>query len=326
MTIDEARAFWVARPGRGEIRTERLPARNTGDVTVRARFSGISRGTETLVFEGRVPVSEYERMRAPFQSGQFPAPVKYGYSSVGEVEDGPRELQGRSVFALYPHQTRYVISAASVVPLPDAVPAQRAVLAANLETAINGVWDARPHIGDRIVVIGGGTVGCLVAWLAGRIGGCDVELVDVNPSRAAVAAALGVRFALPGDATENADVVLHTSGSPAGLALALRLAGLEATVVDMSWYGSQPVPLALGEGFHSRRLTIASSQVGRVAASQRARWDSRRRMQLALTLLEDSTLDVLLTGESDFEDLPALMPRLSAAPGDTLCHRIRYRG
>ncbi len=326
MTIDEARAFWVAAPGRGEIRTERLPARDAGDVMVRARFSGISRGTETLVFDGRVPVSEYERMRAPFQSGQFPGPVKYGYASVGEVEDGPRELQGRSIFALYPHQTRYVISAASVVPLPETVPAERAVLAANLETAINGVWDARPHIGDRIVVIGGGTVGCLVAWLAGRIGGCDVELVDVNPSRAAIAGALGVRFALPDRATENADVVLHTSGSPAGLALALRLAGLEATVVDMSWYGSQAVPLMLGEGFHSRRLTIASSQVGRVAASQRARWDSRRRMQLALTLLADSTLDVLLTGESDFEDLPALMPMLSAAPGDTLCHRIRYRG
>ncbi|HEY2149680.1 MAG TPA: hypothetical protein VGH34_02665 [Vicinamibacterales bacterium] len=326
MTIDQARAFWIAEPGRGEIRTEPLPAMSAGDVMVRARFSGISRGTETLVFDGRVPVSEYERMRAPFQSGEFPAPIKYGYASVGEVEEGPRELQGRAVFALYPHQTRYVIQAASVVPLPEAVPPGRAVLAANLETAINGVWDARPHIGDRIVVIGGGTVGCLVAWLAGRIGGCDVELVDVNPGRAAVAAALGVRFALPDDATENADLVLHTSGSPAGLALALRLAGLEAAVVDMSWYGSQPVPLFLGEGFHSRRLTIASSQVGRVAASQRARWDSRRRMQLALTLLENPTLDVLLTGESDFEDLPALMPRLSAAPGDTLCHRIRYQG
>jgi 2-desacetyl-2-hydroxyethyl bacteriochlorophyllide A dehydrogenase len=326
MTIEQARAFWVVGPGHGEIRSETLPATNDGDVTVRARFSGISRGTETLVFEGRVPVSEYDRMRAPFQSGQFPAPVKYGYASVGEVEDGPRELRGRSVFALYPHQTRYVISAASVVPLPDAVPPERAVLAANLETAINGVWDARPHIGDRIVVIGGGTVGCLVAWLAGRIGGCEVELVDVNPNRAQVAAALGVRFALPGDAAGNADVVLHTSGSPAGLALALRVAGLEATIVDMSWYGSQPVPLALGEAFHSRRLTIASSQVGRVAASQRARWDSRRRMQLALTLLADDTLDVLLTGESDFEDLPALMPKLSANPGDTLCHRIRYRG
>jgi 2-desacetyl-2-hydroxyethyl bacteriochlorophyllide A dehydrogenase len=326
MTIDDARAFWVAAPGRGEIRTEVLPVRQAGDVIVRARFSGISRGTETLVFDGRVPASEYERMRAPFQSGQFPAPVKYGYASVGEVEVGPGDLQGRPVFALYPHQTRYVIAAASVVSLPDTVPPERAVLAANLETAINGVWDARPHIGDRIVVIGGGTVGCLVAWLAGRIGGCDVELVDVNPARAAVADVLGVRFALPDHATENADVVMHTSGSPAGLALALRLAGLEATVVDMSWYGSQPVSLMLGEGFHSRRLTMASSQVGRVAASQRARWDSRRRMQLALTLLADSTLDVLLTGESDFDDLPALMPRLSAAPGDTLCHRIRYRG
>ncbi|HEY1909760.1 MAG TPA: zinc-binding alcohol dehydrogenase, partial [Vicinamibacterales bacterium] len=237
MTIDQARAFWIAEPGRGEIRTELLPAMSAGDVMVRTRFSGISRGTETLVFDGRVPASEYERMRAPFQSGEFPAPIKYGYASVGEVEEGPRELQGRAVFALYPHQTRYVIQAASVVPLPEAVPPGRAVLAANLETAINGVWDARPHIGDRIVVIGGGTVGCLVAWLAGRIGGCDVELVDVNPSRAAVAAALGVRFALPDDATENADVVLHTSGAPAGLALALRLAGLEAAVVDMSWYG-----------------------------------------------------------------------------------------
>jgi 2-desacetyl-2-hydroxyethyl bacteriochlorophyllide A dehydrogenase len=324
MAADEARAFWIAEPGRGEIRTETLTALTDADVLVRARFSGISRGTEALVFEGRVPVSEHERMRAPFQEGAFPAPVKYGYASVGEVERGPRELQGRDVFALYPHQTRYVVPAASVFLLPDALPPARAVLAANVETAINGLWDARPHVGDRIAVIGGGTVGCLVAWLAGRLPGCDVELVDINPHRAAIADALGVRFARPQQAADDADVVIHTSGSPEGLALALRIAGFESTIVEMSWYGNHTVPVALGEGFHARRLTLKSSQVGRVATSQRARWDTRRRMHLALTLLTDDALDVLVSGESAFDALPQVMAQLAAAPGDALCHRIRY--
>jgi 2-desacetyl-2-hydroxyethyl bacteriochlorophyllide A dehydrogenase len=319
----EARAFWVAAPGRGEIRAESLAAPLAGDVTVRALYSGISRGTEALVFQGRVPVSEHQRMRAPFQSGDFPAPVKYGYASVGRIERGPSELEGRNVFVLFPHQTRYHVPASAAHVIPPAVPLPRAVLAASLETAVNVLWDARPHLGDRIAVVGGGTVGCLVAWLATRVGS-EVELVDVNPSRAAVAAALGVRFAAPERATENADVVIHTSGSPAGLAQSLRLAGFEAVVVDASWYGNQPVPLALGEAFHAKRLTLRSSQVGHVAASQRARWDTHRRMQLALGLLADPALDVLLTGETDFDALPQTMAALAEAPGDTLCHRIRY--
>ena len=288
-------------------------------------YSGVSRGTESIVFQGRVPVSEHERMRAPFQSGEFPAPVKYGYASVGRIEHGPRELKDRPVFALYPHQTRYVVPASAVFALPETVPPGRAVLAANLETAINGLWDARPHIGDRIVVIGAGTVGCLVGWLAGRMPGCQVELVDVNPQRAAVARALNVGFVAASAVAEGADVVVHASGAPAGLELALRVAGLEATVVEMSWYGNQVVPVPLGEAFHVRRLTLKSSQVGRVAASQRARWDTRRRMHLALSLLADPVLDVLITGESDFEDLPETMAQLATAPGNALCHRIRYR-
>lgn len=324
MADDEARAFWIAEPGRGEIRTETLQTPADGDVQVRARFSGISRGTEALVFEGRVPVSEHERMRAPFQSGAFPSPIKYGYANVGEIERGPRDLLGRHVFVLYPHQTRYVVPAGSVFLLPDAVPPARAVLAANVETAINGLWDARPQVGDRIVVIGGGTVGCLIAWIAARMPGCRVELVDINTHRAAVAAALGVRFVRPDDVADGADVVIHTSASPAGLALALRVAGVEARIVELSWYGDRVVPIVLGEGFHARRLTLMSSQVGRVAASQRARWDTRRRMELALTLLADSALDVLITGESAFDALPQVMAQLAAAPGDALCHRIRY--
>jgi hypothetical protein len=321
---ETARAFWVAAPGRGELRDELLPALPAGWVRVRTRFSGISRGTEALVFSGEVPPSEYRRMRAPFQAGDFPAPVKYGYIAVGDVEAGPAALAGRTVFCLHPHQTRFQVPADAVTPLPGGVPPGRAVLAANLETAVNGLWDAAPRIGDRISVIGAGTLGCLVAWLAARVPGCRVELIDTNPRRAAIAAALGTAFRAPPDASPDADLVIHASGSPAGLETALRLAGFEATVLELSWFGAKTVPLPLGEAFHQRRLTLRSSQVGSVAAAQRARWDHRRRIELALALLADDALDALITGEDRFDDLPRVQARLAAAPGDALLHRIRY--
>ena len=323
MPCDEARAFWIAAPGRGEIRTERIAAPGAHEVEVRALFSAVSRGTEALVFEGRVPASECVRMRAPFQEGTFPAPVKYGYASVGTIERGPAELEGRRVFVLYPHQTCYVVPAAAAHLVPDGVPPARAVLAANLETAVNGVWDAGISVGDRVTIVGAGAVGSMAAWLAARIAACDVELVDVNPARAAVARALGVRFAAPEDASGDRDVVIHASGSQAGLQRALEIAAFEATIVELSWYGDRAVTVPLGEAFHARRLTIRSSQVGSVAPAQRARWDARRRMRLALSLLADSTLDVLITGESGFDDLPQVMPRL-AAGGDAIVHRVRY--
>jgi 2-desacetyl-2-hydroxyethyl bacteriochlorophyllide A dehydrogenase len=324
MSVGTAHAFWVAAPGRGEIRAEQLTTPSAADVVVRALYSGISRGTEALVFQGRVPASEYQRMRAPFQAGDFPAPVKYGYASVGRIERGPVALQDRDVFVLHPHQTRYVVPGDSVFMLPPSVPPGRAVLTANLETAINGLWDARPHVGDRVAVVGAGTVGCLVAWLAGQMAGCQVELVDINPRRADVARDLGVGFASPETAAEDADIVIHASGTPSGLACALRLAGFEATIVEMSWYGDQAVPVALGAAFHARRLTIKSSQVGTISPGQRPRWDARRRMTLALSMLGDGAVDVLITGESEFDALPRVMADLAAGPGDTLCHRIRY--
>jgi 2-desacetyl-2-hydroxyethyl bacteriochlorophyllide A dehydrogenase len=322
--MSEARAFWVVEPGRGEIRSEALRPPSDDEVVVHGLYSGISRGTEALVFQGRVPESEWDRMRAPFQEGDFSGPLKYGYASVGRVECGPENLKDKTVFVLYPHQTRYVVPASSVHVVPGDIPPARAVLAANLETALNGVWDARPHVGDRVVVIGAGTVGCLVAWLAARIHGCEVQLVDVNPRRAGIAERLGVSFAQPGDAAREADVVIHASGSPDGLQLALDIAGLEATILEMSWFGNRSVPLQLGGAFHSKRLTIKSSQVGRVAPSQRARWDLRRRMALALTLLADASLDALITGESPFDEMPSVMLTLAFAPGDVLCHRIKY--
>ena len=318
VVAESARAFWVVEPGRGEIREEPLPLPGNGEVRVRALYRGVSRGTEALVFGGRVPASEYARMRAPFQDGEFPAPVKYGYASVGEVDDG------RRVFVLYPHQTEYVVPHAALHLVPQDVPVGRAVLAANMETAVNGLWDAAPRVGDRVSVIGAGTVGCLAGYLAARTAGCDVELVDVNAGRAAVAQTLGVPFASPERARGEADVVIHASGTAEGLATSLRLAAFEAVVVEMSWYGDRSVALPLGEAFHARRLTIRSSQVGHIAPPQRARWDTRRRMALALSLLRDPALDALITGESAFDELPQVMTRLASSPGDTLCHRIRY--
>ena len=291
---------------------------------MRARYSGVSRGSESLVFSGRVPASEFERMRAPFQHGEFPFPVCYGYSSVGEVEAGAAALMGRRVFCLHPHQDRYVVPAAAVVPLPASVPASRAVLAANMETALNAVWDGAPGPGDRITVVGGGVVGLLTGTLSAAIPGCEVTLVDVRPERRAPAEALGMVFAEPGDAPADCDLVFHASGNPDGLATALGCAGPEAGVIEMSWYGNALVPAPLGAAFHARRLTLRSSQVGQVPPVRSPRWTRRRRLETAIALLADERLDVLISGESSFDELPELMPRLASGEIDALCHRIRY--
>jgi NADPH:quinone reductase-like Zn-dependent oxidoreductase len=319
-----ARACWVVGPSRAEIRPEPLAPLREGEVRVRSLHSGISRGTETLVFRGEVPPSETERMRAPFQAGEFPAPVKYGYVNVGVIEAGPPGLVGRTVFCLHPHQTVYQVPAAAVTPLPDGLPPARAVLAAYLETAINAMWDAPPRVGDRVSVVGAGPLGLLVAWLAARVPGCRVQVVDTQAARADIAQALGASFALPAQASEGADLVVHASGQSAGLATALRLAGFEATVLELSWYGTRRVEVPLGEGFHAQRLTLRSSQVGQVAAAQRARWSHGQRLALALSLLTDPALDRLITHHAPFEDLPQVLQRLAAGDTETLCQRIDY--
>ena len=319
-----AEAFWITGAQTGEIRAAELPVPGEGEVLVRTRFSGISRGTECLVFGGGVPASQYQAMRAPFQEGDFPWPVKYGYCSVGVVEQGPEALRGREVFCLYPHQSRYVVPAAAVLPLPAGLPAGRAVLAANMETALNGLWDAAPRPGDRIAVVGAGVVGCLLAHLAARIPGCRVQLLDIDPDKAGVAERLDVPFAGPEDAAADCDLVFHASGAPEGLVTALGLAGFEATVIEMSWFGDRPVPLPLGEAFHARRLTLKSSQVGQVAPARRARWDHRRRLAKALELLAEPRLDALITGEAAFRALPETLRALYQAPAGALCHRITY--
>lgn len=324
MSGEEALAYWAIAPGVGEIRAERLADGASGDVLVRALWSGISRGTEALVALGRVPPSQWQAMRAPFQAGAFPFPVKYGYASVGVVEEGPAGLVGREVFCLYPHQTRYRVPATAVTLLPARLPAARAVLAANMETALNAVWDAGAAPGQRIHVIGAGVVGALIAWLCTRLPGAEVTLADIAPGRQALATALGVAFASPDALTADADLVLHASGSPDGLRTALACAGQEARVIEVSWYGAAEVALPLGEAFHSRRLTLLSSQVGQVAPAMRPRWPHARRLAKALELLRDPVLDHLVSADVAFDELPAVLPRLAAHPDGALCLRIGY--
>ncbi|MCF2127302.1 zinc-binding alcohol dehydrogenase [Strepomyces sp. STD 3.1] len=319
-----AHAFWLDSPGRGTIREVELPEPGADEVLVRTLHSGVSRGTETLVFAGRVPQNQYAAMRAPFQEGDFPGPVKYGYLNVGVVEEGPDALVGRTVFCLYPHQTRYVVPAAAVTPVPPTVPAARAVLAGTVETAVNALWDAAPLVGDRVAVVGGGMVGCSVAALLARFPGVRVELVDADPARAKVAEALGVGFASPADALGDRDLVVHASATEAGLARSLELLRPEGTVVELSWYGDRPVALPLGEAFHSRRLTLRSSQVGTVSPARGATRTYADRLALALDLLADPALDALVTGESAFAELPDVLPRLASGEIPALCHRIRY--
>jgi threonine dehydrogenase-like Zn-dependent dehydrogenase len=319
-----ARACWLRSPGHAEIRPVELPPVGPGEVQVRTLWSGLSRGTERVVVSGRVPPSQYRAMRAPFQDGDFPGPVKYGYLNVGVVEAGPDDLAGRTVFCLYPHQTRYVVPAGDVVPVPDDVPAARAVLAGTMETAINALWDAAPLVGDRIAVVGAGMVGCCVAALAARLPGVDVQVVDTDPGRAEVAHRLGARFALPPDADGEADLVVHASATSAGLARCLELAAPEATVLELSWYGDEPVSVPLGEGFHARRLVVRSSQVGTIAPARRGRRTFAGRLGLALRLLADPALDVLVTGECAFDELPGVLGLLATGELPGLCHRVRY--
>ena len=320
----KAKALWYVAPGECALNEVALAPRGDGDCLVRTLWSGISRGTERLVCEGRVPESEHERMCAPFQEGSFPFPVKYGYCAVGIVEDGPAELRGRTVFCLHPHQDCFVAPAERLTLVPDAVPARRAVLAANMETALNAHWDAGTGPADRIVIVGGGVLGLLVGWLAARLPGAEVTLVDIDESRAGIAHRLGYAFAPPSDPPRDADIVFHARPSAPGWATAIDCAGTEARIVELSWYGEGAVAAPLGGAFHSRRLQLSASQVGQIAPSRRPRWDFARRSAAAMSLLADDRLDALITDEIPFVDAPARLPALFAPGAPGLTAVLRY--
>jgi threonine dehydrogenase-like Zn-dependent dehydrogenase len=291
---------------------------------VRTLYSAISRGTEALIAAGRVPESEYERMRAPFMGGSFPFPVKYGYAAVGVVEAGPETLVGRNVFALHPHQTKFDLPAEAVVPLPADVPLSRAVLAANVETALNATWDAAPGPSGGIAVVGAGVVGALVGFLCAQIKGVEVTLIDIDSARETLARALALKFATPAAAPADCNFVFHCSASAEGLTTALNIAADEATIIELSWYGAGTVAVPLGGAFHSRRLKIMSSQVGKVAPARRAAFTHRQRLEAAIKLCADPKLDALLAPALAFGELPARLADILKPRSGILCQLVSY--
>ena len=320
----EATAYWTVSAGHGELRPELLCAPGPGEALVRAVHSGISRGTELLVHAGHVPAAVADQMRAPFQEGDFPGPVKYGYLSVGVVEAGPDDLVGRQVFCLFPHQDRYVVPVDALTVVPEEVPARRAVLTGAVETAVNALWDAGPRVGDRVAVVGAGMIGCAVAAVLRTFPLQRLQLVDVDAARASVASALGVELVDPADALEGCDLVIHASATSAGLRRSLELLGDEGEVIELSWYGTDDVTVALGAAFHPRRLTVRASQVGKISAARRARRTHADRLALALDLLRDDRFDSLITGSSPFAELPETIRRLASGELPALCHVVDY--
>ena len=308
----------------GEVQVNRVPLDPAG-VLVRTRFSGISRGTERLIFNGLVPPGEYQRMRAPLQVGDFPFPVRYGYAAVGTVEAGPEDLLGRQVFCLHPHQTLFRADPGMLVPLPDDVPPERAILAANAETALNAIWDADVHPGCRCLIVGAGLLGWLIAALLSRRSDLSPRITDIRPETGVKADDFSVRFLKP-DAVERQayDVIFHTSASAGGLQTAIDAACFEGRVIELSWYGDRPVSVDLGGNFHANRVSIISSQVGSVARRRRASHRYRDRLEQAIAALSDPRLDALITEEVPFFDLPDALPRLLATDAPGIATRVVY--
>jgi threonine dehydrogenase-like Zn-dependent dehydrogenase len=324
MATERWTAYWTMAPRHGVLRTEPARTPSADEALVRTIRSGISRGTEMLVHAGQVPPEIADSMRAPFQVGSWPGPVKYGYLSVGVVEIGPARLQGRRVFCLHPHQDRYVVPASALTPVPDAVPSDRAVLAGTVETGINALWDAGPRIGDRVAVVGAGMIGGILAALLRTVPLDRLQLVDVNPSRSSLADALNVELVHPDNASGDNDLVFHCSASESGLARSLQLLGAEAELIEVSWYGMSQPRVPLGAAFHSRRLRIRASQVGVVAAARRARRTTSDRLALAMRLLEDPVFDAFITGHAPFGALPETMESIFNDGAKTLCQVIDY--
>lgn len=319
-----ARALWYVAPAAARLLPQPLPEPGAGELRVRTLWSAVSRGTERLVHQGLTDPEHRERMRAPLQEGDFPFPVKYGYCAVGRVDVGPEASVGRLVFALHPHQDVFTLPASAAVPVPEGVPARRATLAANMETALNALWDSGAGAGDRIVVVGAGLVGLLITYLAARLPGAEVTALDPNCARRPLAERFGARFASDPATVGEADVVFHASATSQGLQAALSCCGTEASLVEVSWYGDEAVTVGLGGPFHCKRLKLISSQVGALPPARRPRWSHRRRLEKALDLLRDDALDMLITGEVPFDDLPDALERIFAgAPGE-VATVVRY--
>jgi len=315
-------ALWHLSEQESAIRSQSLPELKADKCRIESLFSLVSSGTESLVANGEVPTDLHDSMQVPYMEGDFSFPVKYGYSLVGKVVEGSHNLVGQQVHLLHPHQQHCVVNEADITIIPAGIPPQRAVLASNVETALNAIWDSRLSAGDRVLIIGMGLIGSLVARLASQFPATQVSVADTDPARLALAREQGFSQYEPSDAPF--DVAFHSSGSSAGLQTAIDAVGYEGKVIELSWYGTRSAEVKLGGSFHQQRKQIISSQVSQLPSHQQSRWDYRRRKQTVLNLLQDDGWDDFLTATVDFPEAPALFDKLRQGDRSQLSWTIRY--
>lgn len=316
------RELWFEAPRAARLRDAAPLVAGPGEIVARAIASGISRGTELLLYRGEGPT--------PFDPSMGAAtyPCRYGYAWVGEVTsagDGAGLGIGQRIFALAPHGDEHRADARSVRAIPDGIPATRATLAANLETGVNAAWDARVGLGDRALVVGGGVVGLACALAAAR-SGADVTVVEPAGHRRDAALAIGAARAVAtdGELDGRFDVVFEVTGRPESLTSAIERAADEARVVIASFYGARIAPVPLGDAFHRRRLSLVSSQVSRIPPERAARWDHARRFELVLALLQDARLDAMIDPPRPFERAAEVYAELDARPAEGLHATFAY--
>lgn len=323
----QSKSLWFKNQFHAVMETEMLPVlppnKKKNSCLIKTLFTAISPGTEYLVYSGGVPKKLYVEMRCPYMGGDFSFPIKYGYSLVGQVLDGPTSLKGKLIHTLHPHQDYARISAEDVYVIPDGISPQRATLASNMETALNAIWDSGVNIGDKVLIVGFGIIGSLIARILSFIPQVEVDVLDVQPAKITLIEQLG--FSIYKEEKEKKyDLAFHTSGSGPGLQTSINNVGLEGKIIETSWYGDKEVNLCLGETFHSQRKLIISSQVSHLPACKSARWDYKRRKEVVFQLLLHPEFDAHITHTIAFHNLPKLFQSLKKNRCQELSYLVYY--
>ena len=317
-----AQSFWVNKK-RGSIKKELLnQSLGNDELLVKAYYSGISYGTEKIVHDSQVPANQYEFMRAPHQVGEFNKEVKYGYLSVGKVVVGPKSMMNKMVYTMFPHQSMYILKSSLATLIPSHIPYKRALLTANMETAINAMWDSQPSIGDNTYVIGAGIVGILMAYVLSSTFGIKVTVIDNNASKKKLCKFFNIDFENNINCIKDPDIIFECSGNASVLSDLINNSTLETKICILSWYGKQQSKIKMGENCFSRRLEIIFSQVGNITPIQSKKWDNLSRRALALKLLDNKKLDSLIDKqEIKLKELPNFFKK-----GNTngLCKVVKY--
>ena len=315
-------ALWHNSDFTSELKEEKNSKIDIDQIEVKSLFSLISTGTERLVASGEVPVSSFEFMAVPYMKGNFSFPIKYGYSLVGKVTSVGK-LYGKIVHLLHPHQGKCLVKEVDVMIVPDEIPAKRATLASNVETALNAIWDAEISIGDKVLIAGFGMIGSLLARVLSFMPEVEIVIMEKDANRVKMVQKMGFTF-IDDPEPSYFDVAFNTTSNEKALQIAIQSVGLEGKIIEMSWYGTKNVNINLGADFHYHRKQIISSQVSKIPSDKQSRWDYKRRKEVVFKLLKSPLFDEHITDVLTFAETPAFFDKLRAGGVSGLGYCIEY--